>query len=330
VEWTTHPWVEDGRGTIRLGLGVTANAPVVDWPTRVATARAAEELGVDSLWVADHPVRAMDCWTTLVGLAAVTRRVRLGSLVSCVLYRWPWSTARCAADVDRVSGGRLVVGLGAGHTRSEFDYLGLPFPSPVARGRALKETIEELKRCWYGVPVEFVGSGATQTIRGDALRWPPVQKPRVPLLIGGGGEKVTLRRVAEYADMCNIETNAVRADGARTADDVRRKFDVLRGHCEAIGRPYASIVRSHIQNMVVLAPTANRADRKQEALPAIYRERGNVTVRTPRQLTEHYRPFVRAGVQYLIANLATHDDVETIELLTSQVVPELQGLTEAN
>jgi alkanesulfonate monooxygenase SsuD/methylene tetrahydromethanopterin reductase-like flavin-dependent oxidoreductase (luciferase family) len=327
VEWTTHPWVEDGRETIRLGVGVTANAPVVDWPTRVATARAAEELGVDSVWVADHPVRAMDCWTTLAGLAAVTRRVRLGSLVSCVLYRWPWSTARLAADVDRVSGGRLVLGLGAGHTRSEFEYLALAFSSPTERNRALKVTIEELKRHWYGVPVEFVGSGATQTIRGDALRWPPVQKPRVPLLIGGGGEKVTLRRVAQYADMCNVETSLARPGGARTAEDVRHKLDILRGYCEAIGRPYESIVRSHVQNMVVLAPTTERAQRKQSALPAIYQQRGNVTVRTPRQFVEHYRPFVRAGVQYLIANLATHDDVETIELLARQVLPELQALS---
>jgi alkanesulfonate monooxygenase SsuD/methylene tetrahydromethanopterin reductase-like flavin-dependent oxidoreductase (luciferase family) len=323
VDWTTHPWVQDGRGRIRLGIGVTANAPAVDWPTRLDTARAAEDLGVDSLWVPDHPARSMDCWTTLVGLAAVTRRMRLGSLVSCVLYRPPWSTARYAADVDRISGGRLVLGLGAGHTRTEFEYLGLPFPPPLERNRALKMTIEEVKRRWYGPPLELTGSGTTQRVHGDALRWPPVQQPRVPLLIGGSGEKVTLRRVAEYADMCNIETRLPHDD---TAQDVRRKFQILCGYCESIGRPYESIIRSHVQNTVVLAPTDELAQRKQEALPAVYRERGNVTVRTPAELIEYYRPLVRAGVQYLIANLATHDDVETIELLARQVLPELQGL----
>jgi len=321
----THPWVEDGRGTIRLGVGVTSGAPAVDWPTRAATARAAEDLGVDSLWVADHPALAMDCWTTLAGLAAVTSRVRLGSLVSCVLYRSPWSTARHAADVDRVSGGRLILGLGAGYARIEFEYLELPFPPPAERNRALKATIEEVKRRWYGLPLEFVGSGATLTTRGDAFRWPPVQEPRVPLLIGGAGEKVTLRRVAEYADMCNIETSPVQAGDARTAEDVRRKLDILRGYCEAIGRPYESIVRSHFLNQVVLAPTAERAQRKREALPAIYR-----TVRTPRPLVDYYRPFLAAGVQYLIVNLASHDDVETIELLIKQVLPELQGFAEAS
>jgi alkanesulfonate monooxygenase SsuD/methylene tetrahydromethanopterin reductase-like flavin-dependent oxidoreductase (luciferase family) len=330
VEWVTHPWVEAGRGTVRLGVGVTANAPVVDWQTRAATARAAEELGVDSLWVADHPARAMDCWTTLVGLAAVTSRVRLGSLVSCVLYRRPWSTARHAADVDRVSGGRLVLGLGAGNNRTEFEYLGLPFPSPVERNRALKATIEEVNRRWYGPPLEVIGSGAAQTSRGDALRWPPVQEPRVPLLIGGGGEQVTLRRVAECADMCNLQTGPPRANGTQPAEDVRRKLAILRGYCEAIGRPYESIVRSHLQNMVVLAPTVERAQRKQETLSAFYRERGNVMVRTPRQVVEHYRPLLGAGVQYLIAVLVAHDDIETVELLTSRVLPELQALAQAS
>jgi alkanesulfonate monooxygenase SsuD/methylene tetrahydromethanopterin reductase-like flavin-dependent oxidoreductase (luciferase family) len=253
----------------------------------------------------------------------VTSRVRLGTLVSCVLYRWPWSTARHAADVDRMSGGRLILGLGAGWLRVEFAYLGLPFPPPAERNRALTATIAEVKRRWSGQPLELVDSDSTLTTRGDAFRWPPVQAPRVPLLIGGSGEKVTLRRVAEHADMCNIETSPVQAGDARTPEDVRRKLDVLRGHCKAIGRPYESIVRSHFQNQVVLAPTAERAQRKHDARPAVYR-----TVQTPRQLVEHCRPFLRAGVQYLIVNLASHDDVETIELLTQQVLSELQGLAE--
>jgi alkanesulfonate monooxygenase SsuD/methylene tetrahydromethanopterin reductase-like flavin-dependent oxidoreductase (luciferase family) len=288
-------------------------------------ARAAEELGVDSLWAPDHPAFVMDCWTVLTGLAAVTTRVRLGSLVGCALYRSPWLTARHAADVDRIIGGRLVLGLGAGWAKLEFDCLGLLYPPPAGRQRALKATIDQVQRRWYRKPLELVGSTTGLTTRGDAFGWPPVQQPRVPLLIGGSGEKVTLRRVAEHADMCNIDTTPVQAGDARTPEDVRRKLDLLRGYCEAIDRPYDSIVRSHFQNLVVLAPTDERAQRKQETLPSFYRERGLITVRTPRRLVEYYRPYLDVGVQHLIVNLATHDDVETIELLATKVLPELQA-----
>jgi alkanesulfonate monooxygenase SsuD/methylene tetrahydromethanopterin reductase-like flavin-dependent oxidoreductase (luciferase family) len=323
MEWTTHPWVEAGRGRVRLGVGVTTAAPAVDWPTRAATARAAEALGVDSLWVPDHPLGTTDCWTALAALAAVTGRVRLGPMVSCVLYRPPWATARQAADVDRLSGGRLVLGLGTGWVGGEFEHLGVPFPPPAERHRALEATLAEVERRWYGRPVEVEGPLAAMTFRGDGLLWPPVQEPRVPLLIGGAGEQLTLKQVARYADMCSLE-----AGRAPTPEEVGRKLGVLRAHCEAIGRPYASIVRSHFENRVILAPTEERARRKLEALPPVYRNLVAAAVRTPRQLVEHYRPLIAAGVQYLVVNLATHDDVETVELLAERVMPELQDLAE--
>jgi alkanesulfonate monooxygenase SsuD/methylene tetrahydromethanopterin reductase-like flavin-dependent oxidoreductase (luciferase family) len=320
MDWTTHPWVEAGRGQIRLGIGVNTLAPAVDWPARATLARAADDLGVDSLWVPDHPVATMDCWTTLAALAAVTRRVRVGPIVSCVLYRPPWMTARHAADVDRLSGGRLILGLGVGWVPGEFAQLGLPFPPPAERHRALTATIAEVERRWRGQPFEIDGHPATATIRGDRFGWPPVQEPRVPLLIGGSGEQLTLRRVAQFADMCNLE-----AAHAPTADEVRHKFAVLRHHCEAIGRPYESIVRSHFANSVILAPCEERAQRKRESLPESV---GRALVRTPSQLVEEYRPVVAAGIQYFVVNLATHDDVETVELLATRVLPELQRLAE--
>lgn len=320
MEWTTHPWVEGGRGKIRLGIGVTGLAPVTDWSTRVATARAAEELGVDSLWVPDHPSGGFDCWTALAALAVVTSRVRLGPMVCCVHYRSASAIARQAADVDRISGGRLILGLGTGWLGGEFAYLGLPFPSPAERHRRLRETIDEVERRWHGRPLEVGGPPAFE-FRGDRFGWPPVQEPRVPLLIGGAGEQVTLRRVARFADMCNLE-----ASHARTPEDVRHKFAVLKGFCDAIGRPYASVVRSHFLNQVILAPTEERARRKVEALPESLRR---AVVHTPRQLIEYYRPLVAVGVQYLVINLATHDDVETIELLSARVLPELQHAAES-
>ena len=108
-----HPWVAAGRGRIRFGVTQATWETSPDWDTRVAFVRAAEALGFDSYWAADHPTMQPDCFTTLAGLAGVTERMRLGTLVCCVYYRSPTLLARQAADVDRISGGRLVLGLGS-------------------------------------------------------------------------------------------------------------------------------------------------------------------------------------------------------------------------
>lgn len=217
-----------------------------------------------------------------------------------------------------MSGGRLILGLGAGWLATEFAQLGIPLPPPAERHRALKATIAEVERRWRGQPMEVDVSPSGLTIRGDRFGWPPVQEPRPPLLIGGAGEKLTLRGVAQFADMCNLDVP--------TAEVVGHKLAILRGHCESIGRPYESIVRSHFQNFVVLAPTEERARQKCDALPNLSRF---AVARTPRQLVEYYRPLIAAGIQYVVVQLAAHDDVETVELLSTRVMPELQGFAEA-
>ena len=121
--WQTHPWVLAGAGRVRVGVGVSARATAVDWPTRRALAQAVEALGFDSLWVPDHPVFLTDAWMTLAAYATVTSRVRLGPMVSCVLHRSSLMTARLAADVDRLSDGRLVLGLGAGWLEPELRFM---------------------------------------------------------------------------------------------------------------------------------------------------------------------------------------------------------------
>src|SRR4051812_40399391 len=112
--WVAHPWVAEGAGRVRFGVGAFPLAPTVDGAAMLAFARRAEQLGFDSLWAPDHPTVAADPWSVLAAFAAATERVRLGPLVSCVLYRSEVDLARHAADVDRLSGGRLVVGVGTG------------------------------------------------------------------------------------------------------------------------------------------------------------------------------------------------------------------------
>jgi alkanesulfonate monooxygenase SsuD/methylene tetrahydromethanopterin reductase-like flavin-dependent oxidoreductase (luciferase family) len=138
--------------------------------------------------------------------------------------------------------------------------------------------------------------------------------------IGGAGERRTLRLVARYADACNLFDIP---DGGRT---VRRKLEVLARHCDDVGRPYDAIVRSHLLNPAVVAPTRSRLEEKVNALPPIYRSGNSQGYGTPQDLIEYYRALIEAGAQYLIVNLATYDDLETLELIADEILPAPQGL----
>ena len=226
-----HPWVAEGLRKVRFGVTFP---PCFDWAEYHRWVQIAEELDFDSLWVADHPMDAADCWTTLAALAVTTRRIRLGSLVSCIFYRHPVLLARMAADVDRLSGGRLILGLGIGDIPFEFAQMGLPFLSTRERQEALEETIQVVRGVWGMVPYTYKGK-YTQ-VQQAHLPFGPVQQPHVPLLIAGGGERVTLRQVAQYADASNFGPH-VYTGGASRVEDVIRKCHALRAHCEALNRP---------------------------------------------------------------------------------------------
>ncbi|HEY8601336.1 MAG TPA: LLM class flavin-dependent oxidoreductase [Thermomicrobiales bacterium] len=344
--WSTHPWVEQGRGRIRFGAGVSTAAPLPDWPTRLALVRGLEALGYDSHWFPDHPAYNADCWTTLAALAVSTSRIRLGPLVACVGYRSPAMLARQAADVDRLSGGRLILGLGAGFLAGEYAYLGLPLPPPAERTRQLAETVEVVHGLW-GIapgaaeppdesyrepflslpgPSPLAYRGVHYRLDGGLLRHGPVQRPRIPLLIAGGGERTTLRQVARYADASNFGPIAS-AGGADDADAVRRKLDVLRRHCDDLGRPYDSVLPTHFMNPVVLAETAAALEAKRAALPPVYHALQQGLYATPEGAVAFYRPLVGAGLRYFIPQLATYDDLETARLLAEQVFPALMSRT---
>src|ERR1700749_4709156 len=167
-----HPWVAEGADRIRFG--VVGNF-VQGWPGHLRFAIEAERLGFDSCALFDHPGRSIECWTLMSALAASTERIRLISMVSCIYYRSAFMLARQAADVDRISGGRLGLGVGIGDDVPEFAQLGLPFERTGQRQAAMAETVRTVQALWRG-----------------GLRPGPVQEPHVPVLIGGGGGRVTL------------------------------------------------------------------------------------------------------------------------------------------
>lgn len=306
-----HPWVAEGKGRLRFGTSLSGRG---EWTKNRDLAQALEELGFDSGMVGEHPAMMPDCWTTLAAFAAVTSRLRLVS-TACVYYRSPQLLAREAADVDALSGGRLVLGLGAGWAKGDFDLLGIPFPPVGERVRYLGETVKTVRALWTDPPtVTSQLSGRTIT---QKCNLEPAQQPYVPILIAGAGEKAILPQAAEHADMVNLEGGK-----APTPDDVRRKLAVLDHWCAKYGRAPESIVRSHFENRLVLGKTQEEVAGRIGALPPPLR--AFVQGVSPRELIDYYRPILDAGIDYLYFN-PFGNDVPSARLFAETVMPELQG-----
>jgi len=282
-----------------------------------AKARWAEDHGFAWFSVMDHLIQIanvgapdepfLEGWTVLSALAAVTRRIRLATLVSSVHYRNPAHLAKIAAGVDLISRGRLTFGIGAGWFETEYRQYGWEFPPrPAVRIRQMEEAVRLILAMWSEKRTTFQGKYFQAQ---DAILEPkPIQKPHPPVMIGGGGEQLTLRAVARLADACNV---------GGTPDMVRHKYDVLRRHCDAVGRNYDDIERTNIISFVVARDEAQlAAKRKRLTVPDnYYGVAGTVS-----QITDLVGKYQDAGVQLLISS-AFKNDSETLELLAADVMP---------
>ncbi|MDN5851677.1 MAG: TIGR03560 family F420-dependent LLM class oxidoreductase [Actinomycetia bacterium] len=208
-------------------------------------AAAADEAGIDTVWVPDHLLQAdptvgadehdmLEAYTTLGYLAAVTDRVRLGTAVTAVTFREPALLIKAVDTVNALSGGRAWLGIGAGYHTAEAAAMGLALPAVAERFERLEETVQIAARMWAGDASPFEGTHyrLTRPVAQPA----PLRRP--PIMIGGTGERRTLRLVARYADACNVFDIA---DGGTT---VRHNLDVLARHCADVGRPYDDIERT--------------------------------------------------------------------------------------
>jgi len=219
-----------------------------NWPggeremgARLADAgRRAEAAGFDSIWVWDHFVQLRkwedphpEAWMTLAHLAGLTQRIMLGTHVTGVTYRAPAILVKQATTLDVLSGGRAYLGIGAAWNEREHAAFGVPFPLLRERFELLEETLQIALRAWAGEISPFDGKHIHLTEQIDSPR--PVQRPHPPILIGGVGERKTLRLVAQYAQA----TDMFISDPA----ELRHKLDVLRRHCDDVGRPYDAIER---------------------------------------------------------------------------------------
>ncbi len=295
---------------MKIGLQI----PRFEWPggaaelgqTLAAVARTADDAGFASIWVMDHffqmhnpdwgmhaPDPMLESYTTLGFLAGVTRRARLGAMVTGANYRPPGLLVKAVTTLDVLSGGRAWLGIGAGWYEREALGLGFPFPPLKERFERLEETLRIAHQMWSGDASPYQGAHYRLA---EPLNSPlPVSKPHPPILVGGGGEQKTLRLVARYADACNFFSFL-------GDEGIAHKLSILRGHCEAIGRDYDEIERTLLVNMPSLGGD-------------------------PAALVQACRGWAKLGIQHaILSDVPNVHDVSQLERIGREVIPAVAEL----
>ena len=273
-------------------------------------ARTADNVGFSSIWVMDHFFQIgsrdrsmglgpaedemLESYSTLSYLAGITKKVTLGTLVSGVVYRHPGILVKTVTTLDVLSGGRAYLGIGAAWNEREARGLGVPFPSVKERFEELEETLQIAKQMWSNNNGPYIGKHfqLAETLCNPQ----PLSKPHPRILIGGSGEKKTLQLVAKYADACNLF--------ARMGTDVvRSKLEILKKHCEEVGRDYAEIEKTTLS-------TANLAADKMSV----------------KNVIEECQALAELGVTHAIFNMPNVHEIKPLEIFGREIIPALAGL----
>ncbi len=298
---------------MKAGLQISSftwpGGPAAIGPTLARIVRTADDVGFDSIWVMDHffQIRSVgsteepmiEGLTALGFMAAHSNRARLGLMVGGVHHRLPALWVKATTTLDVLSGGRAWLGIGAAWNEEESSGLGFPFPPLGVRFEMLEETLRYAHDMWRG---ERGTEGAFEGRHYRATRLlnspQAISRPHPPIMVGGGGERKTLRLVAQYANATNVF-----GDGPRIA----RKYRILREHCEAVGRPYDEIERTTLQSVNVSADGARGAA-------------------TPARIVDHFGELADAGAQHVIFSVHDVHDTARLELLGREVIPQLRDL----
>ncbi len=289
--------------TTDIWFGVHVPPEGRDFQEMQRICQSIEAMGFDLFTITDHFMNMrnpegssnhpLECWTTLAGLAAVTNRIKLGPLVSCYGYRRPTVLAKMATTIDIISQGRLIMGLGAGWHEAEFRGFMDTFPSIPERLRGLRETIKICSNMFRHERTSYAG----RLYHVDnVLNAPqPIQSP-IPLMIGGGGERVTLRLAARYADISHFF--------ARSSEMLDHKLEVLQRHCDDVGRTYADIRKATSMN--VLFPPSHGTDADTSA----------------REVTEAIQDYIDRGIGLITFRFT---GLENLHRLATEVLPQFQS-----
>jgi F420-dependent oxidoreductase-like protein len=285
----------------------------------------AENSGFDSFWVMDHfhqiqfvgrPDEPMlEGWTVISMLAAITTKIKLGTLVTGAIYRYPSVLAKVAATLDVLSKGRLFMGIGAGWNEQESLAYGISFPSNQERMLRLEEAIQVIRKMWTEEPYASF-NGKYYQIRNAYCNPKPIQKPSPPILIGGSGERKTLKIVAKYADACNL---------FGSPETVRKKLDILKEHCKSVGRDYDSILKTKIGAVIV----DDNNDMAKNRVRKTFREIPEEQIKefmiygTPEDVSRQIEIFEQVGIQYLIVNLEPYRELEALDTFASKVINKM-------
>jgi alkanesulfonate monooxygenase SsuD/methylene tetrahydromethanopterin reductase-like flavin-dependent oxidoreductase (luciferase family) len=307
-----------------LKLGMLAWNQYTDWPALRDVAIRADELGYDSLWTWDHlyPIVGssegpiLEGWLTLAAWAEATSHARLGLMVGANPFRNPALVAKMATTLDHISGGRAILGIGAAWFGEEHEAFGFEFgASPGERLRWLEEAAPIMRGMLHGERPSGVRHYATREVRNE----PAPLQARMPLLIGGGGERKTLRIVARYADACNVGGGF---------ENVKHKDEVLRRHCEELGRDESEIERTAGVGICIIRDSRAEAER---VATATFAANGgaqpwrNQLVGIPEQVAEMLRPYQGIGFRHLIVGFPNPYDAESLERLIREVKPMVEA-----
>ncbi|MEX0622030.1 MAG: LLM class F420-dependent oxidoreductase [Candidatus Woykebacteria bacterium] len=273
-----------------------------DWPnigpTLEKIAKTSEEVGFDSVWVVDHffgmgdaTEPMLESYTNLGFIAAVTKKVTIGAMVAGVIYRYPALLVKAATTLDVISGGRAYFGIGAAWYEREAVGLGFPFPPVKERFERLEETLQIAKQMWSGETKAFRGKHyqLEETINSPQ----PISKPHPPIIIGGGGEKKTLRLVAKYGDACNLFVKG-------GLNQVAHKLDVLKDHCQDVGRNYEEIEKTAYAGRDV---TSNLA---------------------PSRLVDMCKSLAKMGIVHTIFAITDIDKIAPLETFGKEIIPAVK------
>src|SRR5712691_2413947 len=294
--------------------------PVEAYETMTRVAQEAETLGYNSIWLFDHfhtvptPTQEVtfECWTSTAALARNTKRVRIGQMVTCNGYRNPALLAKMASTVDVLSHGRLDFGIGAGWYEQEFRAYGYDFPDGPTRLRQLRDAVQIILKMW--TEDEAIFEGKYHQVHGAINQPKGVQKPHIPLLIGGGGEKVTLKLVAQYGDACNIGGDV---------PTIQQKFAILKQHCETVGRDYESIHRT-VTGFCSIGETDEQARAKvPEALLSRFRSGNRINsdlIGSPDTIRGGLAQLEAAGVQVVILGFPDALQLDSLRFFAKEFI----------
>jgi alkanesulfonate monooxygenase SsuD/methylene tetrahydromethanopterin reductase-like flavin-dependent oxidoreductase (luciferase family) len=273
----------------------------------------------DSVWIDDHfwpwatwqapETPYIECATTIAYLAGAFPNFKYASSVFCQSYRNPGLLAKMVANLQLWTKGNFIFGIGAGWMEREYRAFHIDFPKPAVRLAQMEETIEIAKLLWTETPATYAGQYYSIT----NAYCEPKPNPLPPICIGGGGEQLTLKIVAKHADWWNFPGG--------TVETYQHKLDVLRSHCDTVGRDYNSIVKTWSAECVAVGATESEAKRILEASPY----NNNAIAGTPTQVAEGLQRYVDIGVEYFILRVVDFPQGDGLQRFAEEVVPLLQG-----